>query len=397
MTLLRVGVDARPLCAPYTGVSNYTLNLLRALLVHQPSIDFYGYHSYRWNLLDEAFLHHRSAAGAEARPAGVSPVAAGLQSLKGLPLIRGAARLMQGMAYSVRPGGRGLALFHAFQYVAPRQSTLPTIPVVYDLSFLRHPAWHPVSRLLALLPLAEQCRDAPVVHTISAFSAAEIQSLLGVDRRRIHIIPPGVGSAFLADRPPQPTTLAAFDLRADGFFLAVGTLEPRKNLRTLIQAYARLPLSLRRRWPLCVAGPAGWGDMDLPPEAAGLVELGMLRFLGYLAIDDLRDLYGAARLVLYPSLYEGFGMPVIEAMACGAPVLCSDAAAIPEAGGSLATYVSPLDVDAWTQALMQVVDSSASKDRDLRERRRAHALGFRWSLGAERAVGLYQAALEGLG
>lgn len=395
MTLLKIGVDARPLCAPYTGVSNYTLNLLRALLIHQPSIHFYGYHSYRWNLLDEAFLRHRST-GAEASPPEASPMAAGLQSLKGLPLIRGVARLMQGMAYGVRPGGRSLALFHAFQYVAPRQSDLPTIPVVYDLSFLRHPAWHPVSRLLALLPLAEQCRDAPVVHTISAFSAAEIQSLLGVERRRIHIIPPGVGAAFLADRPLQPTTLAAFDLRADGFFLAVGTLEPRKNLRTLIQAYARLPPSLRRRWPLCVAGPDGWGDMDLPPEAAGLVELGMLRFLGYLAIDDLRDLYCAARVVLYPSLYEGFGMPVIEAMACGAPVVCSDAAAIPEAGGSLATYVSPLDVDAWTQALVQVIDSSASMDQDLRERRRAHALGFRWSLGAERAVGLYQAALAGL-
>ncbi|MEA5390458.1 glycosyltransferase family 1 protein [Cyanobium gracile UHCC 0139] len=306
------------------------------------------------------------------------------------------ARLMQGMAFGARPGGRNLSLFHAFQYVAPRPSVLPTIPVVYDLSFLRHPAWHPVSRLLALLPLADQCRRAPVVHTISAFSAAEIQSLLGVDSRRIHIIPPGVGEAFLTEGPLQPSSLAAFDLRADGFFLTVGTLEPRKNLRTLIQAYARLPESLRRRWPLCVAGPEGWGDMALPPEAAGLVEGGMLRFLGYLAVDVLRDLYCAARVVLYPSLYEGFGIPVIEAMACGAPVVCSNAAAIPEAGGALATYISPLDVDAWTQALVQVTDASVSMDPAQREQRRAHALGFRWSLGAERAVGLYQAALAAL-
>ncbi|MEA5440940.1 glycosyltransferase family 1 protein [Cyanobium gracile] len=323
-------------------------------------------------------------------------MAASLRTVKGLPLIRGVARLMQGTAFGVRPGARGLSLFHAFQYVAPRQGVLPTIPVVYDLSFLRHPAWHPVSRLLALLPLAEQCRVAPVVHTISAFSAAEIQSLLGVDRRRIHIIPPGVGSAFLAEGPPHPTTLPAFDLRSDSFFLAVGTLEPRKNLCTLIQAYARLPPSLRRRWPLCVAGPGGWGDMALPPEAAGLIECGMLRFLGYLSVRDLRDLYCAARVVLYPSVYEGFGMPVIEAMACGAPVVCSDAAAIPEAGGSLATYVSPLDVEAWTRALVEVIDSTTSLDQNQRERRRAHALGFRWSLGAERAVGLYQAALAAL-
>ncbi len=395
MTMLRIGVDVRPLCAPFTGVSNYTLNLLRALLVNYPAINFYGYHSYRWNPIDEAFLHQHSVGAVESF-AGPSRIAKGLRCVKGLPLIRGVARLMQGMAFGVRPGGGDLALFHAFQYVAPRQSVLPTIPVVYDLSFLRHPAWHPVSRLMALLPLADQCRGAPVVHTISAFTAAEIHSLLGVDRRRIHIIPPGVGAAFLEERPPQPTTLVAFDLRADGFFLAVGTLEPRKNLRTLIQSYARLPPSLRRRWPLCVAGPDGWGDMALPQEAAGLVEGGMLRFLGYLPVDDLRDLYCAAKVVLYPSLYEGFGMPVIEAMACGAPVVCSDAAAIPEAGGPLATYVSPLDVDAWTQVLAQAIESTASRDVELRGRRRAHALRFRWSLGAERAVGLYQAALAAL-
>lgn len=172
--------------------------------------------------------------------------------------------------------------------------------------------------------------------------------------------------------------------------MTVATLEPRKNLRTLIDSFARLPAKLRGQMPLCVVGGHGWGNLELPTQSRELQSDGSLRFLGYAPDAQLRDLYAGARIVLYPSLYEGFGMPVIEAMACGTPVSASATSSLPEAVGKFGRLIHPLDVDAWTAELYRAAIDIDDRNERTKAARRAHALSFTWQRAASQTIQMYQ-------
>jgi len=257
------------------------------------------------------------------------------------------------------------------------------------LSFIRYPDAHPRARLRALEPLARELTAAPVVHTISQFSAAEITRVFGVERSRIVVTYPGVAPAFRAQAGPCQATLRRFGLTSAAYALTVATLEPRKNLRTLVSAYSRLAAAERARMPLCIVGARGWGDIALPAQARELERERSLRFLGYVRDAELRDLYAGARVLLYPSLYEGFGMPVIEAMACGAPVVASATSSLPEAVGSWGRLVQPLDVDAWTSEMRRAAAGADAPDEEAARKRRAHALSFTWQRAAKETLRMY--------
>ena len=405
---MRIAVDIGPLRPPFTGVGNFELFLLDALLAKDTSLVVQGLERLSWRTVDRQYLRgaaaraHKLLEGEAAslpdlgRPqapanarlgAPVPPLRRLWRLVAPLAPVQWSARAAQRMRY--RRGLRHCRLFHAFNYLPPAQSDIPVIPVVYDLSFIRYPDAHPPERLRALEPLGRELAGAAMVQTISQFSASEITEVFGIDRSRIVVTYPGVAPVFRAPAPAPQETLRRYGLTGAAYALAVGALEPRKNLRTVVAAYSRLPAAERLRMPLCIVGPPGWGDIALPAQSRALRDEGSLRFLGFVSDAELRDFYAEARVLLYPSLYEGFGMPVIEAMAMGTPVVVSASSSLPEAAGMLGRLVEPLDVDAWTDELRRAVHVEDASDSEAAIKRRAHALLFSWQAAAEETVRMY--------
>ena len=340
---LRIGVDLAPLRPPLTGVGNYELYLLAALLSRPDAPQIHGFARRTWRKVDSHYINEiRSTLEWERTGGAWSWSAQPFRLIGRSEIARDVYSWVRRRAFE-RCDAKDLSLFHAFAYVAPGKLGAPIIPVVYDLSFVRFPETHPPARLQRLRRLPKQLQAAPVVHTISHFSAREIADIFGISLSRIAVIYPGVIPTFARISSENPSkALAHYKLEPGKFFLAVSTLEPRKNLRRLVIAYSRLPLAERNRLPLCVVGAAGWGSLDLPKGSQALEREGSLRFLGFVPNQHLRILYTNTRAMFYPSIYEGFGMPIVDALACGARVICSNAAAMPEAGGNVVRPVSPI-------------------------------------------------------
>lgn len=403
---MRIGLDVAPLLPPFTGIANYELYLLDALMRLDDGISFHGFDVKGWRAMDRPALDAIARAFGKVLPGAVQPLGTSIEDrrpglvarsimpmrrvARSLPLARRGYHAFRRLRFTATAPGRGLAAFHAFGYVSPGPSAVPAIPVIYDMSITRHAETHPLERRRIMAPMYEQARRAPFVHTISEFSKREIVELIGIPEERVVIAYPGVSAAYLAPPRDVPGTLARFGVAPGAFCLTVSTIEPRKNLKTLVAAFARLPPRARQAMPLCVVGAKGWGDIDLPQGAAELLREGTLRFLGYVSEDELAALYATCKVMLYPSIYEGFGMPIVEAMALGAPVIASDAASMPEAAGGHGRLVPPLDVDAWTNGLADAVDDTAERVDLAVAARRAHAATFSWDQSAKVVQGIYR-------
>jgi glycosyltransferase involved in cell wall biosynthesis len=266
-------------------------------------------------------------------------------------------------------------VFHFPNFIIPPLRRGRAVVSIHDLSFLRNPehAEERNQRFLAKF-IRETARRADAIITISRFTAGEIEDLLGVERSRIH--PTLLG----ADLPPalarseaQAAVRARYGLDRP-FVLFVSTLEPRKNIPLLLDAFERLD----RPVDLVLAGMPGWkcepilARLDASPLRA------RIRRLGYVPHDDLPALYAAAELFAFPSFYEGFGLPPVEAMACGTPVVASNGGSLPEVLGDGAEIVPLGDVDAWVTALRRVLDEPGLRAQ-LAERGRRQAARYSWA------------------
>jgi glycosyltransferase involved in cell wall biosynthesis len=280
------------------------------------------------------------------------------------------------------------ALLHGMAYALPLLWRGPAIVTIHDLSFLRYPAWHSAARRAYLAPITRlSAHRAGYIIAVSQSGKDEIQGLLGIPAEKITVIYNGVAEAF---HPSPPEALRAFRARhhpPERYIFYLGTLEPRKNLETLLRAYARLPQ--RGTVKLVLAGGRGWMyDSALALiEALNLTDNVILP--GYLASDLLPMWYNAADVFAYPSLYEGFGMPLLEAMACGTPVIASDASALPEVVGDAGVLVPPTDVEAWTEALVGLLESPSQR-AELAAQGLARARLFTWEQSARQTAAAYR-------
>lgn len=280
---------------------------------------------------------------------------------------------------------------HGPVFVGPLFSQCPSVITVHDLSFLRYPRQcRSGNRLYLKLMTRLSAQRARRVIAVSRFTAQETTALLGIPAERIQVIYHGVEPAFRrlpADQVDQ------FRRRRDlpaRFALFLGTVEPRKNLVRLVEALAQLGNSAV---PLILAGGRGWhcDELDARIEALGLKE--NVRFAGYVPQDELPLWYNAASVLVYPSLYEGFGLPVLEAQACGTPVLTSAASSLPEVAGDAALLVDPHDANALSSGLDRLLHD-ASLRQDLRERGIEHAQHFTWPDTASKTAQVYRQALR---
>jgi glycosyltransferase involved in cell wall biosynthesis len=260
----------------------------------------------------------------------------------------------------------GLDLIHTTIYRGPLRSSVPAVVTVHDLAVLRYPEAFPAwTRLHGRLGLARVLRAARRVVAVSEFTRREVAELTGVPAERIDVVPNAVEPVFGASGPSADGTYA----------LAVGTLEPRKNLPRSAEAARLAGLELR------VVGERGWGGVEA--GGPGVV------WLGRVSDDELARLYRGARCLVYPSLYEGFGIPVVEAMACGCPVVTSAGSAMAEVAAGVAVLVDPLD----PAAIAAGIGEADARRAELVPLGLERAGGFTWGRAGEAAVAAYRKAL----
>jgi glycosyltransferase involved in cell wall biosynthesis len=285
------------------------------------------------------------------------------------------------------------SLFHGANYEIPLFSKCPTILSIHDLSQLLYPETHlaqSVRRARYRLPL--MARAATKIITATEHVKKEVVEHLKIDAAKIAVTPYAPRPAFrplLRSETEETRTRLGIE---ENFVLFVGTIEPRKNLITLLRAIAEVLRSTDLRPQLVIAGQKGWltGETMNYIESEGLGE--RVKLTGYISDEDLRALYSSCAVCVYPSLYEGFGLPPLEAMACGAPVIASNVPSLSEAIGQAAYLVSPADVEGLAGALVKMLRDEAERSHFSRAGL-AHASQFTWERTARLTLEIYRAAL----
>ena len=386
---MRVLYNGLPLLAPRTGVGRYMTQLCRALLEIDSSLSCgvcYLLSTRRG--LPDGRSQARAAGGIEASllpPAGGAEASL-LRTVQGTALAPVAtalhARVLDALLRLPVPG-RGYDLYHETHYV-PRRFHGPSVMTVYDLSLALHPETQPALRVeLFRRRFARGLPRMDFFLAITHVGKAELAGEFGVDPARIRVTHLGVDPEVF--RPGQRDVSGA-----SPYVLCVGAPEPRKDLPTLLEAFARLPERLRDRHRLVLAGPAGWKTAPLWRRVRELGLPERVAVEGYVTDARLAELYRGASALAYPSRYEGFGLPVVEAMACGTPVLCSEIPVLAEVAGDAALRLPVGDVEAWRDGLARILESE-----ELRARLRAAGLerahGFSWRACARETLEVYRA------
>ncbi|MGH2351943.1 MAG: glycosyltransferase family 4 protein [Chloroflexota bacterium] len=273
-------------------------------------------------------------------------------------------------------------LLHAPDHVCPQPLGWRTVVTVHDLAFLRYPATHSQASRAYYAGLQRSVRQATRVICVSEATKRDLLQATGVDERKLRVVHEAPDPAYAAAGSPAPA--------ARPYFIFVGAIEPRKNLETAFRALAML--SKPGRPEFLIVGAPGWGAAPILSLPAALGVEQEVRFLGRLPTAQVAALYRGATALVYPSLLEGFGLPVLEAMAAGAPVIASNRASIPEVAGDAAELVDPTDAGALAAAMERVASCAAYRD-DLRRRGQARARQFSWERAACETLAVFEEAL----
>ena len=384
---MNICLDLSPVVHQRAGLASYARELATHLLQMDPGISWSAFHYDRYPPV---------------------PLPAPLDALPRYVIPWGAYRwrlttaLRHFLGLSMDRFFAGVDLFHATEHLLPRFSKVRTVFTLHDLIFLFHPETHkPLNRWFLTLMMPRFLRAADAIIAVSECTRRDAIRFYGITEEKITVIYEGVSPRF---RPASPEAVRAVREKyslPEHFILYVGTIEPRKNLTALLEAFHHFlatcsslsaPCDLRPATcdlRLVIVGKKGWLYESFFHR---LRELGLddrVIFTGYVPDEDLPAIYSAADLFVFPSLYEGFGLPVLEAMACGVPVVCSNTSSLPEVAGDAALLVDPTDVRALAGAMERVL-----MDKHLRAELRAKGLEraerFTWEGAARETLEVYR-------
>lgn len=378
---IRVGINATALLSPRTGIGQYIYHLGKEL-IDRRRVQPRFFYAKSWS--DELRREH---------VANVATLKASVR--KYVPQAYMVSRLLFQANFTCGLLGKPVDLYHEPNYLAYKFRG-PTVITVHDLSWIRHPETHPKDRLAAMNRyFPRSLVQAAAIMTDCHFVKQELIEVFGVDPLRIHPVLLGVSPDFF----PHSQQLCANVLSAHGleygqYFLSVGTLEPRKNIVTLIDAFSRLPSEMQGRCPLVLVGMRGWLSSGIEKKVSPLIDKGLIKLLGYVPDERMPAVYSGAKAFVFPSLYEGFGLPPLEAMACGVPVIVSTSSSLPEVVGNAGILIEPLDVDAISDAMRRVLEDREFAD-GLSRRGIARAVDFTWRRTAEETTAVYLKVLAG--
>lgn len=376
---MRIALNARILQAPRTGIGHYVAELVNAL-ADEPDVELSLFHGWGW-----------SSSLPDAAMPGYSRLTPLLRQIPGAYQARRwltQKRFDQGRA-------RAIDLYHE-PSLWPLSFDGPTVITLHDLTHLHYPETQPPARLREIeRRLADGVQQAQLILTDSQYIADEAQAWFALPAERFVVAPLGVAARF---HPRDPEVIDAV-LNAHGvemrdYFLCVGTLEPRKNLTLTLRAHAQLPEALRQRFPLLIVGMAGWQREQFSDELHQALANGHVCLLGYLPDEQVAQLLAGARALIFPSLYEGFGLPVLEAMASGTPVILTRRSAMPEVAGVAGNYIEPDDPDGLRDAMRRLIDDQthwqACRKAGLQQARL-----FSWERCAKITARAYRQAMGG--
>jgi len=364
-----VGIDATTLVGQISGVGYYTARLIESLVNGAD-----GGLIERFVILSNRDAKVPASSRIEICRQGRFPIRAVWMQFM-LPFV----------LRRVRPD-----VVHYTNFLAPLAGGVPYVVTVHDLSLTLFPHYHTLKKRLLTSTLVPACaRQAELVIAPSESTRCDVVRLLGVPSERVRVIPHAAGPEF----QPTPDRSAAAALLGNApYLLFVGTIEPRKNLLRVLRAFARVAAELPEHRFLIV-GQRGWMYEDVLSEAARPEIRGRVVIAGYVAEDQLPALYSSADAFVYASLYEGFGLPVIEAMACGTPVITSKTSSLGELAGDAAFVVDP-ESESELAAAMRAVCTDAQLRVDLSCRGRARAAAFSWERTARQTAAAYREAFE---
>ena len=370
---MKIGIDARLLSRPLTGIGRYTFELTRSLILLE-QITLYLYSPAR--ILDDCRL---KLNGSKVRTMNLE---AGLlrqawtETLLPIWACHDKVDVFWGPA-------------HRLPRWLPRKAA--RVVTIHDLVWKYVPnTMRPLSRLLEKIQMPLAIKDADQIVTVSRATAGAIVEEFKVDPGKLSVITPGASRALF---PPDKKQLFELEINQP-YFLFVGTLEPRKNLENLLTAYANLPESVKAQALLVIAGGKGWGGVDLKRTVARLDMGKFVRLLGYVDEQTLSALYANAIFIAMPSLYEGFGLPLVEGMAYGKPVLTSNISSMPEVAGDAGVFVEPQDVGAITSGLEQMITHPELRKK-LGARAKKNAVRYNWNESVRQLVAVFEKAVSG--
>lgn len=380
---MKVVLSIDPIRFPLTGIGRYTYELARGL--QQAKLE-------RLRFLRRSRLQSALPALDDGSPTAAMPAWKrwAQRSRPAVFLFRALHSALQGRAL------RGLEdhVFHGPNFYLPPFAGRSVV-TIHDLSVYLWPHTHPPERVRYMhAEIERSLQRAAALITNTQYTRIEVARFFGWPLERVHAVPLASGAEF---RPRAHEDLRAelhpLGLAPGEYVLFTGTVEPRKNIGALLDAYSRLPVALRARWPLVIAGYRGWASEELHQRFDVAQREGWLKYLGFVPDQSFPVLMAGARLFAYPSLYEGFGLPVLEAMASGVPVVCSNAATLPEVAGSAAAFHSPEDVDSLSKLLRAGLEDEAWRTRAV-EAGLQQAAKFSWDRCTRETLKVYEMALK---
>lgn len=377
---MRLAFNATSLLSPLTGIGQYSRQLALGLK-QRSDIDVSFFYGAAW----------QKEVRNEAMP-GAATVLPWIR--KHVPLSYTLRRLIQEQRFAAGARGQQFDVYHE-PNILPLPFDGPSVVTIHDLSWIRYPEMHPMERVRAMNKYFEPgLRRATVLLTDSEFVKDEVVETFGIDPHRIQTIPLGVEKLFRPRSAQEIRPLLENNRLTYGkYLLAVGTLEPRKNLSLALQAYARLPEHVRKHYPLVLVGMKGWLTSSLEIQLAPMLQSGEVKQLGYLTRQELAHVISGATSLVYPSVYEGFGLPPLEAMASGVPVIASNVSSIPEVVGDTGILIDTSDVAAATDAMRLLIDDSDLRD-NLASRALERSKNFTWERCIDRTIQSYYRAID---
>lgn len=364
---MKIGLDATPMLGSRTGIGHYTANLIQGLAATENTViatPFTFRSGTRPADLDERVRwRHRPV------PARVLQASWNKSSFPPVEMLAGK-----------------VDLFHGTNFVLPPTLTATGVVTIHDLSYLKYPELVNAASLRYRTLVPRGLKRARGILTPTRAIADEVIDTYRLDGRLVTVTPLGVDRSWAAVKPFSSIELSNYGLPGS-YLLAVGTLEPRKGLDILIQAYRQLISAKADVPPLVIVGPSGWGaELDL----AGIDD-GRVIFTGYIKYVDLQRIVAAASLFCFPSRYEGFGLPPLEALAAGVPVVATEIPTSVEVLGSFAQYCPTEDAPALAEAILLALGLDRPKSSI--ESARVHALSWTWDKCVEATLAAYQKAL----
>jgi glycosyltransferase involved in cell wall biosynthesis len=377
---MRVAFNATSLLSPLTGIGQYSLQLAHGLALAK-DVDADFFYGAFWN------------KGVRAEPMH------GTQHL--LPWIRTYVphsyelrRFLQNRRFKSHTGSRKFDLYHE-PNILPLPFDGTTVVTVHDLSWIRYPETHPVERVKAMEKYFHRgLKQATLLLTDSNFVKQELIDVFGITPHSICVIPLGVETIFHPYNAIETQqVLNKYQLTYGNYLLAVGTLEPRKNLELAICSFLLLPKCTRKKYPLVLAGMKGWLNSRLEQLIEPLIHAGEIHRLGYIPRAELALVVAGANLMIYPSLYEGFGLPPLESMACGVPVIASNTSSLPEVVGDAGVLIDPNNAEALTEAILTLIDDPERRSQ-LSKKSIQKSKEFSWEKCVDSTIKAYREAVS---